>query len=105
MSQPSPTAIFSVDRLTLGLYAALVTIGWLMIYAATYNPDTPLDFLDLDNTAGKQLGFILFCAVMMYVVMLAEWTFWRTLALPLYLISVLLLPGTLIFGREVNPPM
>lgn len=94
--------LFGFDRLTLGLYLALVAVGWLMIFAVNYNPEFPLAFLDFGHTAGKQLFFIVVCLVMMFVVMLADWTFWRTLAMPLYLLSMLLLPGTLIFGREVN---
>lgn len=90
------------DRLTLGLFLALVAVGWLMIFAVTYNPENPYAFLDLGHTAGKQLAFILFCMVMMFVIMLADWSFWRTLALPIYIVSILLLPGTIFFGREVN---
>ncbi|MDX1912330.1 MAG: rod shape-determining protein RodA [Saprospiraceae bacterium] len=98
--QPLPLSGF--DRLTLGLYLALVSIGWLMIFAVNYNPEAPYAFLSLGHVAGKQLAFMGFCFVMMFMVMLSDWSFWRTLALPLYLFSVLLLPGTLLFGREVN---
>lgn len=94
--------LFGFDRLTLGLYLALVAIGWLMIFAVNYNPEAPYAFLDLGHTAGKQLVFIGFCLFLLFVVMLADWSFWRTLALPLYLASIALLPGTLLFGREVN---
>lgn len=101
MSQPTQ-ALFGFDRLTLGLYLALVAIGWLMIFAVNYNPEDPYAFLSFSHTAGKQLFFIVFCLVLMFVVMLSDWSFWRTLAMPLYLLSMLSLPGTLIFGREVN---
>lgn len=102
MSQQNQLPLFGFDRLTLGLYLALVAVGWLMIFAVTYNAETPYAFLDMGHTAGKQLAFIGFCLVMMFIVMMADWTFWRTLALPIYLFSILLLPGTLLFGREVN---
>lgn len=102
MSQPNQLPLFGFDRLTLGLYLALVAVGWLMIYAVTYSPEAPYSFLDMGHTAGKQAAFIVFCLVMMFIIMMADWSFWRTLALPIYLVSVLLLPGTLLFGREVN---
>jgi rod shape determining protein RodA len=101
MSQ-QPLPLFGFDRLTLGLYLALVAIGWLMIFAVNYNPEAPYAFFDLSHMAGKQLAFMVICFVMMFVVMLSDWSFWRTLALPLYLVSILLLPGTLLFGREIN---
>ena len=94
--------LFGLDRLTVGLYLALVTVGWMMIFSVSYNPEAPTAFLDLSHIAGKQLAFIGVCLVIMFVVLLADWSFWRTLALPFYLFSVLLLPGTLIFGREIN---
>ncbi len=102
MSTSQNLPLFGFDRLTMGLYLALVVVGWLMIFAVTYNPEAPYAFLDMSHTAGKQLGFMVFCFIMMFVVLMADWSFWRTLALPIYLISILLLPGTLIFGREVN---
>lgn len=94
--------IFGFDRLALGLYAALVAIGWLMIFAVNYNENDPYAFLSLSHTAGKQLVFMGICAILLFVVLLSDWSFWRTLAMPMYLASVLLLPGTLLFGREVN---
>ena len=94
--------LFGLDRLTVGLFLALVTVGWMMIFSVTYNPEAPTAFLNLSHIAGKQLAFIGVCLVIMFVVLLADWSFWRTLALPFYLFSVLLLPGTLIFGREIN---
>lgn len=94
--------LYGFDRLTLGLFAALVFIGWLMIFAVTYNPEQPMAFLDLGHIAGKQLAFIGFCAVMLFLIMLGDWSYWRTLALPIYFFSIALLPGTLVFGREVN---
>ncbi len=91
-----------VDRPLLLLYTILVIVGWLMIYAATYEPASPYGFFDLGHTAGKQLFFILLCFSMIFVIMMVEWSFWRTFALIIYIISLLLLPGTLIFGREIN---
>lgn len=100
--QQNARPLYGFDRLTLGLFGALVAIGWLMIYAVNYNPEAPYAFFDLKHTAGKQLAFIVFCLVMMFVVMLADWTVWRTMALPIYVFTMILLPGTLIFGRTVN---
>jgi rod shape determining protein RodA len=36
------------------------------------------------------------------VILLTDWSIWRTFSLPIYIFTLLLLPGTLIFGREVN---
>ncbi len=73
-----------------------------MIYSVTYNPEAPYSFLDMNALAGKQLFFMVFCFAFIFVILLTDWTIWRTFALPIYIITLLLLPGTLLFGREVN---
>jgi len=91
-----------IDRPLLGIYVTLTVLGWLMIYSVTYNPDNPLSFLDLGALAGKQMFFIIFCYAVMFVILMTEWTIWRTFSPVFYIVSILLLPGTIIFGREVN---
>lgn len=86
----------------LGIYIALTSLGWLMIYSVTYNPEHPYAFFELDTLAGKQLIFIVFCYALLFVIMLTDWTIWRTFSLPIYIFSLVLLPGTIFFGREVN---
>ncbi|MBL7825639.1 MAG: rod shape-determining protein RodA [Saprospiraceae bacterium] len=91
-----------IDRQLLGIYVALTSLGWLMIYSVTYNPEFPYSFFDLGALAGKQLFFIVFCYALLFVILLTDWTIWRTFSLPIYILTILLLPGTIIFGREVN---
>jgi len=100
--QTTTLPLGEIDRPLLLLYTILVVVGWLMIYAATYEPASPLGFFDLGHTAGKQLLFILLCFTMMFVIMMVNWSFWRTFALIIYLISMLIMPGTIFFGREIN---
>ncbi len=94
------TSIGELDYTLLVTYIALVAIGWLMIYSAGAAYKTTL--LDLSNPAGKQLLFMVVCAVLMFFIQISDWAFWRALAFPIYLLSLLILAGTLIFGREVN---
>lgn len=94
--------IGGLDRPLLTLYVMLVGIGALMIYAANYKPEDPFSFVRLDNNAGKQLFFIVACFAMSFVILLMEWSFWRTFAFPIYIFTIIILPGTLIFGREIN---
>jgi rod shape determining protein RodA len=104
MAQPKQQAISfgEIDKATLGMYIALVAIGWLMIFAVNFKPGSPLGFLDLSQNAGKQLFFMVLCFAMIFVILLTEWSFWRAFGFGIYLVSLVLLPGTLIFGREVN---
>lgn len=95
--------IGDIDRTLPWLYIALVAAGWLMIYSVNYDPDAPmLGILDLSNNAGKQMLFIIINLALIFLIMMTDWAFWRTYAFVIYLVSLVILPGTLVFGREVN---
>ncbi len=94
------TLISEMDSTLLVTCVALIAIGWLMIYSAGAAYSMPL--LSTANPAGKQLFFIIACMVLLFFIQILDWMFWRALAFPLYLFSLVLMAGTLVFGREVN---
>ena len=101
-SKKTTTGVGELDYTTLTCYVALVVIGWVMIYAVNYQPNTASAIFNLDNSAGKQLVFIILCIVILFFIQMTDWAFWRTFAMPVYLVSLVLLAGTLVLGREVN---
>lgn len=94
--------ITGYDRGLVVLYATLVLVGWLMIYTVNFNEDTPYNFFDLSSNAGKQLFFIIVCFALAFIILMTDWAFWRTFSMIIYLVTIVLLPGTLLLGREVN---
>lgn len=96
------TGVGELDYTTLTCYVALVVVGWVMIYAVNFQPNSPPAIFDLGSSPGKQLFFIVFCIVILFFIQMTDWAFWRTFAVPIYLISLVLLAGTLVLGREVN---
>lgn len=100
--QAQTVRIGGIDRPLLWLYVTLVGIGWLMIYAAGYKTTEPTSIFSFGSEAGKQLLFIVACFAMLFVILLTEWSVWRTFAFPIYIATLLLLPGTLIFGHKIN---
>ncbi len=101
-SNSTPTRFADIDRQLLGIYVALVVIGWIMIYAVNHQSARGSSLLTLSHEPGKQLFFMSICFAIIFVIMMTDWSFWRTLALGIYLVTLILLPGTLIFGREIN---
>jgi rod shape determining protein RodA len=101
-SRQAQSPVGSFDRGLLALYTMLVVIGWFMIYTVGYDPEDPLNFFALDNNPGKQLFFMVLCFAMGFVVLMMDWAIWRTFAMVIYVVSIVILPGTLIFGHEVN---
>jgi cell division protein FtsW (lipid II flippase) len=101
-SKKTSIGINELDFVTLTCFTALVITGWLMIYTVHYNPADQFAFFNLSSNPGKQLFFIVLCAIILFFIQITDWTLWRTFALPIYLASILLLAGTLVFGKEIN---
>src|SRR5688572_19604724 len=86
----------------IGIYLSLVTIGWLMIFAATYNPAEPYAFVDISTDIGKQSAWTLIALVAFVVTLAIEWNFWNTFAFVIYGISIVLLILVLFVGTEIK---
>lgn len=91
----------NVDWITIGLYLAMMFIGWINIYAAVYNEDHK-SIMDMTQRYGKQLmwiGAAIFIAVLMIN---TDSKFFVTFAFPIYLLLVFILLVVLIVGSEVK---
>ena len=90
------------DWVAISSFFSLVIIGWLMLYSIKYDPDHPYLFFDPATSIGKQTIWLGISMVVFIMVMNIEWTFWNTLAIPIYTISIVLLILVLIFGTEIK---
>jgi len=79
----------------------MVTIGWLNIYAAVYDVETQKSIFDVSLNSGKQLIWIFSALVIILVILVVDFRSFDTLAYIIYGVSVLLLAGVLVFGREI----
>ncbi len=94
--------IFSnIDWLTIGLFALLVFMGWFNIYAAVFNEEQPSIF-DTTQKYGKQLMWIGGSLLIIIVLLFTDGRLFEKLALPVYIVMILMLVGVLIFGKEVS---
>lgn len=91
----------NLDWVTLGLYLALVVIGWFSIYAATYDEEQTQLF-NLSTSHGKQLFFIGLSLFIGVVILIFDSKFFTTFAYPIYGLVLLLLVGVLIFGATIK---
>lgn len=102
MSRRSRKASKSIDWIALTVFFSLLIIGWLMLYAAVYNEDSPHSYLDFSSVIGKQtlwLGLAVATFIIVYVV---EWEFWNSFAFPIYAICIILLILVLLVGTEIK---
>ena len=91
----------SIDWPTVLLYGAMVTFGWLNIYAAVYDEESAKSIFDLSLNSGKQLLWIGSSMVLIIGIMVIDFRFYDSFAYVIYGIVIVLLVAVLIFGREV----
>jgi len=91
----------NVDWITIGIYLAMMLIGWINIYAAVYNEEHKSIF-DSTQQYGKQLmwiGAAIFIAVLMIN---TDSKFFVTFAFPIYIVIILVLILVPFIGTEIN---
>ncbi|GAB4294416.1 MAG: rod shape-determining protein RodA [Marinilabiliales bacterium] len=91
----------SIDWVTVVLYLVLVAIGWINIYAASYQPEHS-SIIDLSQRYGKQLLWIAMAFLLIIAIMIIDSSFYSYFAYPIYGFIILLLISVLIFGKEIN---
>ena len=90
-----------VDRVTVGLYLAIMLFGWLNIYAAGYNADHTSLF-DFSVQHGKQFIWIAAALLLAVVIVFTEPRVFSNTAYPIYGIVMGLLILTLFLAVTVN---
>ncbi len=91
----------NLDWWTVGIYFALIFIGWINIYAAVFNQDHQSIF-DISQRYGKQLLWIGAAVVLIVLIFFVDSRFYVAFPYPVYFLVMLLLLFVLAFGREVN---
>lgn len=92
----------SIDWITIGLYLLLVLLGWLNIYAATYDPEINYSIFDLTQNSGKQLLWIGTSLVLLTIILLVDFKIIDILSYIVYGFIILVLTYVLIAGVTVN---
>lgn len=91
------------DWLLLMMYITLVIFGWMNIYAVGYDKDAVVASLfDFSTSAGKQLLWIGGVGILFIISLFFDTQFYRSLAYVLYVPSIFLLAGTLVWGVQVG---
>lgn len=90
----------NIDWLIVGIYLALMLIGWVNIYAAVYNEDHQ-SILDISQNYGRQLVWIITSLVIAIFILVIDGKFYEAFAYPIYAFVLLILVAVLLFGREV----
>jgi rod shape determining protein RodA len=85
----------------LGIYIAIVLIGVMCITSASFDPETT-NIFSFSHNYMKQLIWVGLSWTMAAVVLLLDRRLFHMFAYPAYILGILLLISTLIFGTKVN---
>ncbi len=89
-----------IDWLTIFIYLALLTIGWVNIYSSTFT-ESDISVFDFGTLHGKQLFFIGASLLSITVVLALEASFYERFSSVIYVFSMLLLIGLFVFGKTI----
>lgn len=92
----------NIDWVTVGLYAALVTLGWINVYAAGFNAEANLSIFDFTLNSGKQLLWIGASVVLIVVLLVMDYKVYDSFAYIIYGFVILLLLVTLALATPIK---
>ena len=90
-----------IDWGLIGLYLLLVLMGWITVYAATFNEEHSSIF-DVSQIYGKQMIFIGVSILIGIALLFFETKFFVSFAFPIYGATILLLALVLVIGDNTN---
>ena len=91
-----------MDWVTVALYAAIVFMGWLNIYAVTYDQSAKISIFSLQLNSGRQLLFIAGSVIIIMGILIMDMRFYETFAYVIYGFIMFLLLLVPIIGKEVG---
>ncbi|MBT1699596.1 rod shape-determining protein RodA [Fulvivirgaceae bacterium PWU4] len=91
-----------IDWVTVGLYMAIVFMGWLNIFAVTYHQGENQSIFDLSLNSGRQLMFIVTSGILVAAILIIDRQFYETFAYIIYGFILFLLLLVPIIGKEVG---
>lgn len=92
----------SLDWVTIGLYLAMVLLGWINIYAVVYDEGVHQPIFSLTLNSGRQLLFIIASFFIIMGIVILDMRFYEAFAYVLYGIILVLLFLVPIIGKEVG---
>jgi rod shape determining protein RodA len=93
---------YKMDWVTVALYATIVFLGWLNIYAVTYDQSTDLSIFSLQINSGRQILFIAGAIIIIMGILIIDMRFYETFAYVIYGFIMFLLLLVPIIGKEVG---
>ena len=90
-----------LDWISLCLFLAMVTFGWMAIYSVTFNPEYP-GILDMSQSYGRQLMFIGVSLLLGTALLIIDAKFYSAFAYGFYALAIILCLSVIFIGSETK---
>lgn len=91
-----------IDWVTVLIYGVIVFLGWLNIYAVTYDENAATSIFSLDLNSGRQLVFIGGSIVIISAILIIDRQFYEAFAYIIYGLLLFMLILVPLVGKEVG---
>lgn len=91
-----------MDWITVALYITIVLLGWLNIYAVTYDPESEISIFNLTINSGRQLLFIAGAFIIVLTILIIDMRFYETFSYIIFGLVLFLLLLVPLIGKEVG---
>lgn len=91
----------NIDWTLVSIYLVMLFFGWLNIYAANFGEGTH-DLMSMSTEPGKQLFWIGSSFIWILLILIIDGKFYTTFSYFMYAITILLLIGVLVVGKEIG---
>jgi rod shape determining protein RodA len=93
----------NLDWISIGIYIALVIMGWLNIYSSSLSSVAEeTSIFDFTQIYGKQFLFILLTIPLVFIVLSVDGKFYEKFSSVIYVVGLLSLAGLFVFGKEIK---
>jgi rod shape determining protein RodA len=93
----------NLDWISIGIYIALVIMGWLNIYSSSLSSVPEETFIfDISQIYGKQFLFITLSIPLIFIVLSVDGKFYEKFSSVIYIIGLFALAGLFVFGKTVK---
>lgn len=91
----------NIDWISIGIYIALVLMGWFNIYAAVYDEQHQSIF-DISQKYGKQMIWIITAFAMAFIILIIDADFYTVFAYGFYIVFLILNLAVPFLGKEIK---
>ncbi len=93
----------NLDWISIGVYIALVILGWLNIYSSSLSSIAEeTSIFDFSQIYGKQFMFIILSIPLIIVILSVDGKFYEKFSSVIYVIGLLSLAGLFVFGKTIK---